>query len=336
MGNFSDWQAGDDGRLGPVLLDCLRAAIAAPSIHHTQPWRFRPRADGIDVFADHTRRLGVIDPGGREVLISVGAALFNLRVAVLAHGRTPLTRLMPASDEPDRIAQVAFGRPAPVSDTVRMLAQAIPRRHTNRRPFSAASVPSEVLDDIVKAATVEGGQLAVADPGAREAVLSLVRIAERQARSEPGYWRELGDWTGQSAYRRDGVPPEAYGPWSAMETVPIRDFGLIEPARRRRVETFEAEPTIAVLYSTADSPREWVKVGQALERTLLTATVRGVATTLMTQPLEIPQLRSLLADSAAELVPQAIVRFGYGPPSPATLRRPLEEVVDGLMPKVPH
>lgn len=81
MGNFSDWRAGDDGRLGPVLLDCLRAAIAAPSIHNTQPWRFRPRPDGVDVFADHTRRLGVIHPGGREVLISVGAALCNLRIA---------------------------------------------------------------------------------------------------------------------------------------------------------------------------------------------------------------------------------------------------------------
>jgi len=101
------------------------------------------------------------------------------------------------------------------------------------------------------------------------------------------------------------------------------------------VETFEPEPTIAVLYSTADSPREWLKVGQALERSLLTATVGGVATSLMTQPLEIPNLRSLLADSAAALVAQVIVRFGYGPPSPPRPRRPLEDVVDGLMPSSP-
>src|SRR5262245_5561807 len=72
--------------------------------------------------------------------------------------------------------------------------------------------------------------------------------------------------------------------------------------------------------------RDWLKTGQALERTLLTATVRGVATTLMTQPIEVPGLRALLADTTAGLVPQAIIRFGYGPP---TLRRPLEEVVEG-------
>jgi nitroreductase len=332
MVSFADWRVGPDGRLGPVLEECLRAAVAAPSIHNTQPWRFRPFADGVDVFADHTRRLGVVDPTGREVLISVGAALFNLRIAVLSHGRTPLTRLMRDSTQSDHVATVRFGRPVHVSETVHRLALAIPHRRTNRRPFSNTSIPKEVLAELVDATAVEGGRLAVADPGTREAVLSLVRLAERRERDEPAYWSELADWTGGWRDRRDGVPPEAYGPWSAMETVPIRDFGLIEPGRRRRVATFEAEPTIAVLYSTGDTPRQWVVAGQALERVLLTATVRGVATTLMTQPLEIPRFRELLCDSAAGLVPQAIVRFGYGPPSASTPRRPLEAVVEGLTP----
>jgi nitroreductase len=330
MSTHDDWRRPDDGRLRPVLRDCLRAAVAAPSIHNTQPWRFRPRRDGVDVFADQTRRLDVIDPGGREVVISVGAALLNLRVAILARGRAPLTRIMPDPEDPDHIARVSFGPPVPISDTVRLLNQAIPRRHTNRRPFAESAVPSQVLDELVTAAEIEGGRLAVADAGARDAVLSLVRLAERRERSEPRYWRELREWTSQSPHRRDGVPPEAFGPWSALETVPIRDFGLIEPARQRRVAIFEKEPTIAVLYSRADSRRQWVLAGQALERTLLTATVRGLATTLMTQPLEIPHLRDLLTDPESGLVPQVIVRFGYGPASAPTPRRPLEEVVEGL------
>jgi len=331
MVSFADWRM-SDGRLGTMLQDCLRAAIAEPSIHNTQPWRFRPLMDGVDVFAYHTRRLNVLDPSGREVLISVGAALFNLRIAVLAHGRTPLTHLMPHDDQPDLVARVRFGPPVHISETVRMLSQALPRRRTNRRPFSNASIPTEVLAELVESAAIEGGQLAVADASTRDAVFGLVRLAERHSRAQPAYWNELGEWTVQRPHRRDGVPPEAYGPWSAMETVPIRDFGLVEPARRRWEETFEDEPTIAVLYSKADSRRQWIKSGQALERALLTATVRGVATTLMTQPIELPRLRDLLIDSAASLVPQAIVRFGYGPPSAPTPRRPLEEVVDGLLP----
>jgi nitroreductase len=326
---LADWRIGDDGSIGRALHECLTAAVAAPSIHNTQPWRFRVRAGGVDVLADHSRRLAVLDPSGREAVISVGAALLNLRLAILARGRTPLTMVMPFADQPDLVARVTFGPPAPISATVHMLAEAITRRRTNRRPFSNASVPSEVLAELVAAAEVEGGRLAVADPGPREAILSLVRLAEARERGEPSYLRELGEWTGGSPGRRDGVPPPAYGPWSAMETVPIRDFGVVEPARQRRIATFEHEPTIAVLYSAGDSPRQWVSAGQALERTLLTATVRGVATTLMTQPLEIPQLRDLLADPTTGLIPQVIIRFGYGPPSPMTPRRPVEEVIEG-------
>ena len=51
----------------------------------------------------------------------------------------------------------------------------------------------------------------------------------------------------------------------------------------------------------------------------------------MTQPLEIPHLRELLTEPGSGLVPQAILRFGYGPASAPTPRRPLEEVVEGLV-----
>jgi len=57
--------------------------------------------------------------------------------------------------------------------------------------------------------------------------------------------------------------------------------------------------------------------------------VRGVATTLMTQPLEIPELRELIADATTGRQPQAIIRFGYAvTTSAATPRRPLADVVD--------
>lgn len=331
MTSNADWRQAYDGTLGPALREVLQAAIAAPSIHNAQPWRFVPRENGVDVFVDPGRRLDVIDPDGREVMISLGACLFNLRVAVLAHGRIPMIRLIPDPGRSHFAARVAFGPPAVVSATVRSLYMAIPRRHTNRRPFTRVSVPEDVLAEFVSAASVEGGRLSLADEGARDAVLSLVRLAERRAHFEPDYLRELGEWTAPTPHRRDGVPQEAYGPWSAMELVPIRDFGLVEPARRRHIATFEPEPAIAVLYVTGDTQRDWLIAGQALERVLLTATVRGVATTLMTQPMEVPRLRMLLSDTAAALMPQVILRFGYGPPSPPTPRRPLEDVVDGML-----
>jgi len=43
----------------PALVE---AAALAPSSHNTQPWRFRPDGDAIDLLADRTRALPVNDP----------------------------------------------------------------------------------------------------------------------------------------------------------------------------------------------------------------------------------------------------------------------------------
>jgi len=315
--------------LGVVLRECLHAAIAAPSVHNTQPWLFRVWPGGVDVYADRRRALPVIDPCGRELLISAGAATFNLRVAILAHGRVPVHELRPDPHQPDLVARVGIGPYTAVPETARRLAQAIPHRRTNRRPFSDLPVPTDVLADLADAAAVEGATLVVADPEVRHAVLGLVRTAENRWRADPAYWRELATWTTDRPDRRDGVPPAAFGPWSALEAIPLRDFGLVQPARGRHAADFEDSPTIAVLYTTGDSADQWIRAGQALERVLLTATVRGLATTPMTQPLEIPELRDLLTDSAGGNVAQAILRLGYGPPGTPSPRRRVDECLIG-------
>jgi hypothetical protein len=314
----------------------LRAAVAAPSVYNTQPWLFRVTEREIEVYADPARRLEVADPRGRELMISIGAALFNLRVAMLADGRTPLVRLLPDADDGNLVARVRPGNAVAVSETVRLLAEAIPRRHTNRRPFEPIPVPPEVIADLCAAAAVEAGELVVADAPLRDAVLGVVRAAEHMHRRDPNYYMELADWVPNGRSRSDGVPPETFGPWSALEVVPLRDFGLVKPVPRRETTEYESEPTIALLYSHGDDRKQWVRTGQALERTLLTASVRGLASTLMTQPIEIPRLREVFTVSATGAVAQAVVRFGYGPPSAPSPRRALSSVLlnDGALQSV--
>lgn len=321
------WSVAPDGSPGPALRECLEAVIAAPSIRNTQPWLFRLGEGTVEVLADLRRHLPTIDPRGRELHISIGAALLNLRVAVLAHGRQPATHLFPSAAEPQLVARVVLGPPRYRRDTVRRLARAIPRRHTNRRPFTDVAIPPGVLTELRDAAHAEDGTLTIADDVHRDAVLGLVRTAEHRWFSRPDYWAELAEWTLADVGRTDGVPPEAFGPWSAAEAVPLRDFGLIQTARRR-VTRFEESPVIAVLHTAGDSPAAWVRAGQALERVLLTATVRGLSSTPMTQPLEIPELRRLLTDDTGGLAPQAVLRLGYGPACAPSPRRALDEMLD--------
>jgi nitroreductase len=309
------------------LVACVQAAIAAPSVHNSQPWRFRIRDGGIDVLADWNRRLEVIDPCGRELLISVGAAVFNLRLAMRRQGRVPTLRLSPDPAEPDLVARVVPGRPASPDPALAALADAIPRRHTNRLPFARVVIPAAVLEELGAAARMEGATLRVAGAVARGAILSLVRTAERRLRAQGIYRAELAEWTLPAQGRRDGVPPQAFGPWDALEALPLRDFGLTRPQLHRVSERFEPYPTIVVLSTDGDTVEQWLRAGQALQRVLLAATVHGLAATPMSQPLEIPALRELVTDAASNRWAQVIVRLGYAQPTTPTPRRPLTEVL---------
>ena len=255
----------------------------------------------------------------------MGAALLNLRVAILSHGRVPMTRLLPDPTRPDLVAQVRLGPSVQPDPTVRALAHAIPMRRTNRRPFTRVTIPEAVLAELVAAADVEGATLTVVDDLGRDQILGVVRSANRMLRDDAGYREELTAWTMPAPNRPDGVPRAAFGPWDALETLPLRDFGLTRPDGPRRSAHFEAQPTLVLLATTGDTPEQWLRAGQALERVLLTATVRGLAATPMSQPLEIPALRELLAGDGR--APQVILRLGYGPASAASPRRPLSEVL---------
>jgi hypothetical protein len=318
-----------DDPLDPWMTDCLRAAIAAPSLHNTQPWLFRPSGDTIDVLVDRRRQLHTQDPDGREMFVSVGAAVFNLRIALRAHGRQARVSLMPDPAEPDLAARVEAAPATEASATAQALAEAIPRRHTNRRPFADRPLPYGAVEELAGAAAVEGADLLVADTMLRDGVLSLTRTAERRLGDKPRYRAELASWTTPPGIdRRDGVPRVAFGPRDPSAALPLRDLTLGHRAPTS-VVAFEPNPTIVLLFTPADAPSDWLRAGSALQRLWLTATLRGLSATPLTQLTEIPALRQLLADPLTGQVVQTVLRVGYAStPVPPTPRRPLAEVLD--------
>jgi nitroreductase len=312
---------------GGELSSFVEAAIAAPSIHNSQPWRFRIRDQGVDVFADWSRQLELIDPQGRELIISLGAATFNLRLAMRKRGWVPVVRRWPDPAEPDLVARVAAGPPAGPDAGISELAAAMPLRHTNRRPFAATIVPASVLSELATAAEAEGAALGLVDAVGRAAMLGLVRDAERILRSRGIYRAEHIEWTHPAHGHRGGLPRNAFGPWDALEALPLRDFGLTQPQLRAGSELTEPYPAIAVLTTDGDSADHWLTAGEALQRVLLAATVRGLAATPFSQPLEIPALRELVTGSTTGRWAQVILRLGYAQPTALTPRRPLADVL---------
>src|SRR6266700_5341051 len=102
----------------------LATAARAPSIFNTQPWLFRVTTNAIELYPDPSRRLRS-DPSGREMLISCGAALFGLRLAIKALGYQPAVGLLPDPERPDLLARVRLGASTPMSDSERRLVDAL-------------------------------------------------------------------------------------------------------------------------------------------------------------------------------------------------------------------
>lgn len=313
-----------------LIEDLLRAAATAPSMHNTQPWRFRIRDAGraIELRTDPARTLPVADPDGRAACIACGAALLNLRVAAAVAGLEPRVRLLPDPGCPRLLAEVRLARRHHPSSWERELHAAIFRRQTNREPFSNQPVPPGVRAELAEAAHLEGATLHVLDQAEAARVLRLAADAERGLLAGPAYRAELARWAGGQR-NRDGIPDRALGPRSAVGRSPVREFSPQRPPEAIRYAWFEDHPQLAVLSADGGGPRLWLSAGQALERVWLTATCRGIAVCPLTQPLETADAWQVRRPRSGHGHPQMVLRIGYGLPiPPGSPRRPVADVID--------
>lgn len=306
--------------------DLLRAATAAPSLHNSQPWMFDVGSGHVSVYADPSRQLARSDPSGRSLLISCGAALFNLRVAAEHLGFHPRVRVLPDVAEPTLVGQIwVEGRHAHHGGLAAYSA-AVSVRRTNRLPFHDRTIPHSVLASLAEAARVENAMLRVYDdPAQVSRVVDLLHDANRAESLDVAVLAERHAWIG-GPHRDDGIPACSLGPRPDGPRTPFRDLGHGVGVRRDDAR-FERTPTVAVLSTLNDERTDWVRAGQALQRVLLEATAAGLSASFMNQPLEHDVLRGLVRSPMTGVGhTHMIMRIGYGVQVPATPRRPLTAV----------
>ncbi|MFI7063602.1 Acg family FMN-binding oxidoreductase [Kribbella sp. NPDC050124] len=308
--------------------ELLRAAVAAPSMHNSQPWRFRFRGWIVEVHRDRERELPAEDPERRMLFLSLGAAILNLRVGAARLGMTAVARSVIDRRRPDLVAELDLSASGPEAEQLRLLAPYVFRRRTNREPYADRRVPDDVRTLLDLTARLERAELDWLTQPARLKWLQLATNEAAAADDEDPYrTAERRRWVGGDR-AADGVPSSALGPRAAGGWSPARDLAATRADASRMVAEFERDPQLAVLSTRYDGPVEWLRAGQAMQRVLLEATVQGLATSLLNQVIEHEALRWLINDPlGAWRRPQAVIRFGYGPPAPPTPRRPISDVL---------
>ena len=257
--------------------DLISMAARAPSVHNTQPWRFKVGPQAIELYADTSRKLRA-DPLGREMLISCGAAVFGLRLAMRSLGYLPVVELLPDPARLRLLARVRPGRTAAMSAAERKMVEAVPHRHTHRGPFEPGPLPGMLLAGLQHDAVAEGGALALVE---QHALGRLVAITGPASRARDRYQEnraELRRWT-----RKANGPRAGWGTGARVRlpgrrrgrALRQRDFDLGR-GFGRLIEGGSSPPVTAVLLTSGDGRADWVRAGQALHRLLLHAASQWV------------------------------------------------------------
>jgi len=284
-------------------------ACRAPSVGNTQPWAWRLRPDGVDLYADHQRREPVADPVGRDVTISCGAALHHVQVAARAMGWSPVVRRFPDAMAPALAAEVRLSPAVPQRGAAAELT-ALRERCTDRRRFTTWPVPEERLAELAEAARAQGaGAIAITDATERLRVELLVSRAL------------------QLQVRNPALTDESHRSRSGLDALEDDDRDL------------EGSDGLIALCAEGDSRQSWLRAGEGLSALWLHAVRTGMSVVPLSQVLGVDETREALRHQVfgGLAVPLLLVRVGWQAIGRSQLvpsiRRPVDDV---LLPNGPR
>ncbi|MBT8439674.1 MAG: nitroreductase [Gammaproteobacteria bacterium] len=306
----------------------LKYAVLAPSSHNTQPWLFKITDSMVSLYADRTRALPANDPDDRELTISCGCALMNLRVAAAHEGFGLTCDITPKPNDEDLLAVISFSKEETVSLTEAELFQSIEGRRTYRKRFESRDVPDSILGTLSGVATKENAWLhVIKSEEIRQKIAELVSEGDLIQWSNPSWRRELASWM-HPRRRGDGLTvPSVVAP---IAQAVVRTFDMGNGVGAKDEQLADESPVLAVIGTDGDSVKDWLAAGQALEKILLSAYSSGLQASYLNQPIQVATLRTKLQNLLDRGgFPQILLRLGFPTDEiKAAPRRDLDEVID--------
>lgn len=314
-----------------TITKAVQLAARAPSLHNTQPWQWVADTDGLKLFLDPTRVVRSTDRSSREAIISCGAMLDHLKVAMAAAGWTTAVERFPNPNDLDHLATLEFSPMSFVTEAHRRRADAILARRTDRLPMTAYP-DFDSLEGMLRTRLAESPvHLDVLGDDARPELAEAAELTDSLRLYDSAYHAELAWWTTPFA-TEDGIPQSSLVSAEESDRVGLaRTFPVTAHSQRRSTITDDSA-TIVVLSTDGYSREDALDAGEALSAALLECTLVGLGTCPVTHVTELHASRDIVGTLIGRnACPQVLVRIGLVPaleqvPAP-TPRRPVDDVL---------
>ena len=322
--------------LSAELQEVFYLAGLSPSSHNIQSWIIDVygNENRVEIQIDPKRNLSVVDPGEREMYISLGCYTETLVQAFKAYGYNTACKY----DITGNRMTVSYEK---ISDAVvdDLIARII-SRHTDKAPFEKDKpVDSRILDEVVsgsetlsyytigtdeyeviKSSTQAAYNNQAYDPAAAEELSGLLRFSDSEAKNA-----------------KDGLPAEQLG----MTGIKKGLYYLTTDHESAKGETFAKQGiqttekqlegcNTFVLISSDNDEEALIDCGRSTVKFWLKMVEKGISVHPMSYALEDTEIKSdMMSDLRISGVPQMILRIGYVPDygTNAGIRRDLSEYV---------
>jgi nitroreductase len=292
---YAPWQFPAERYSDPHLL-LVHAAILAANPHNTQPWIFRLAQDQISLFADRSRRLGAMDPLGRELMIGLGCALENLLIAARHHGYRAELSLAPNPADPTHVAHIGL---ASGQAEAQAFYTHLGQRRTNRGPYTSAGLAPALLSELAVSSAQDSGVRVhwLVDDTDKARFASMCVAATRAIVADVTMSQASYRWYRHSRaeieQHRDGLTLDAQGLKPAFAAV----AKVLPRTSRATADDYWIENTekvhckhvaaFGILSTTAlNEPTQLLSTGRVYQRLHLAATARGLAMQPLNQAAE--------------------------------------------------
>jgi len=319
-----------DPPLPTAQRELVRYATLAANNHNVQPWRFRLSDRSISVSPDFGKGLASVDPDNHHLFASLGCATENLVQAAQAFG----LRATASFDAAAGGMNVDLEKSPPIRSP---LFEAIPRRQSTRCVFDGRAVPVEHLRLLEAAGNGDGVQLQLfTERKQLEDILAYVVAGNSAEMDDAAYIAELKAWLrfnyAEALAARDGLFSKTSGNPTLPSWLGRLLFGLIvtrDGENKKYEAQIRSSSGVAVFIADKNEPASWSAAGRCSQRFALQATALGIRHCFINQPVEVPAVRGQFANyvGAGARRPDLVMRFGYAPELPRSLRRAVDQVL---------